>query len=75
MIKTFCDRCGRELEEGCVNQVNVDFNYYGTSGFYPRGHKDFQFCPECAKKVHDGLLEQKLKVMVEVTVTRKEAEK
>lgn len=52
--------------------MNVDFNYYGTSGFYPHGHKDFQFCPECAKKVHDGLLEQKLKLTVEVSVKRVE---
>ena len=48
MIKIYCDICGKQLNKDCSNQVNIDFNAFGTSGFEP---KELNLCVECANKV------------------------
>ena len=48
MIKVYCDICGKELKSDCSDQVNLDFNAFGTTGFEP---KELNMCVECANKV------------------------
>lgn len=61
MTKVFCDRCGKELDPECKDQVNIDFNSFGVSGFRDRvrGHTCFQYCVDCAVKIHGELVRQK----------------
>ncbi len=58
MTRVFCDRCGKELDPERKDQVNVDFNYFGVSGFRARiqGRPNFQFCPDCAVEIHGDLM-------------------
>lgn len=57
MIKTYCDICGRELKEDCSDQVNLDFNFYGSTGFelkLEQNHfkgNELNLCVSCAESV------------------------
>lgn len=57
MTKVYCDICGRELAEDCSDQVNLDFNSFGTAGFtleidkYKPRESELNLCVECAEKV------------------------
>ena len=52
MIKTYCDYCQKEIESS-NEQVNLDFNAYGCTGF-PKD-KEYQFHVECAIRVKNKL--------------------
>lgn len=57
MIKTYCDICGKELKEDCSDQVNLDFNFYGSTGFELKLERDYfkgnelNLCVSCAESV------------------------
>lgn len=53
MIKTTCDLCGKVLDKKCSDQVNLDFNAYGCTGF--SGPEEMQFCVPCADKVVEAI--------------------
>lgn len=53
MIKTFCDYCGKEIEDA-NHQVNFDINAYGCAGFFP---KEYNYHVECGRKV-EALIKQ-----------------
>jgi hypothetical protein len=53
MTKTFCDYCGREIEDS-NHQVNFDINAYGCAGFFP---KEYNYHVECGRKI-ENLLKQ-----------------
>ena len=48
MILTYCDICKKLLKQDCSDQVNLDFNSYGVSGFQ---RMEVQLCVPCAKLV------------------------
>jgi hypothetical protein len=57
MIKTYCDICGKELKQDNSDQVNIDFNAFGISGFkvnlngYECTCCEVNLCVECAESV------------------------
>ena len=57
MIRTFCDICGKELDELGSDCVNLDFNCYGVTGFkvvlQKKEYKknELQLCVDCANAV------------------------
>ena len=56
MIKIYCDICGKQLNKDCSNQVNLDFNAYGTSGFKPM---EINLCVDCANEVESCIEKMK----------------
>lgn len=53
MITVKCDYCGKRIES-TNEQVNLDFNSYGVSGF-PYHNLEYQFHTECAIRVKNKL--------------------
>lgn len=53
MIITKCDYCGKKIES-TNEQVNLDFNAYGCSGF-PHINLEYQFHTECAIRVKNKI--------------------
>ena len=52
MITVKCDYCGKKIESS-NEQVNLDFNAYGCTGFPT--NKEYQFHVECATRVTNKL--------------------
>lgn len=48
MVQVFCDVCGKILKQDCSDQVNIDFNSYGVTGFK---WMEVNLCVSCAKLV------------------------
>lgn len=46
MIKVYCDICGRLLKKDCSDQVNLNFNAYGVTGFKTM---EVNLCVPCAE--------------------------
>lgn len=51
MIKIYCDYCYKEIESS-NEQVNLDFNAFGCTGF---DDKEYQLHIECATRVKNKL--------------------
>ena len=66
MIRTFCDICGKELNEDHSNQVNVTFHAYGLEGFVVKlkAHTfkdgEINLCVGCADSVVSDIEDLKL---------------
>lgn len=51
MIKAYCDKCGREIDQE-IDGVNLDFNHYGCVKFVDSFKEEhLNLCVACAKKV------------------------
>ena len=48
MIQVYCDVCWKKLKKDCADQVNLDFNAFGITGFK---HKELNLCVRCAELV------------------------
>lgn len=71
MTRVFCDCCGKTLKDDYSNAVNLDWSYFGISGFTAQ-KKSYQFCAECAKKLDDLIYKNMATVKVSVTVEKEE---
>lgn len=47
MTRTFCDYCGKEIEDA-NHQVNFDIHAYGCAGFFP---SEYNYHVACARKI------------------------
>ena len=59
MVQVFCDVCGKKLEQDCSDQVNLNFNSYGVTGFKMM---EVNLCVPCAKLVVSEIEELKKKI-------------
>lgn len=48
MIEVYCDVCWKKLKKDCADQVNLDFNAFGITGFK---HEGLNLCVRCAELV------------------------
>lgn len=54
MIKTYCDRCGKDITE--EEHISVTLEYIGNGEPSPKAPDEYDICSECLRKL-DKLLQ------------------
>lgn len=53
MIKLFCDRCGKELDNENMNYVGLSINDYADDN---KDLEHWDFCHECASSIKHSMV-------------------